>query len=104
MHRERDDLVVVHGLAVLRHLQCRGDEAGGFELLEVDLEQRPADAQVACQLAHVIATTRERGDDPHAVRVGKGRQQHHQIIAGRRVIVHSNLLQINVSRCFLKFA
>jgi hypothetical protein len=48
----------------------------------VDLQQGPADAQVAGQPADVVPFFRQRGHDPHPVRIGERRQHPQQGVSG----------------------
>ncbi|WRL62269.1 hypothetical protein U6N30_19805 [Blastococcus brunescens] len=83
------DLEVLHGLAVVGELERSDDETGGLEPLQVHVQQRPADADLARQVAHVVAAAGEGGEDAQPDGVGQGRQHLDQVVAARPVQCHA---------------
>ena len=55
---ETADFEVVKCLAILRQLELAGDEARVFKLLQVQMQQWPADAKFPRKLANVVASAR----------------------------------------------
>src|SRR5438067_8679413 len=70
-HVEIAQLVVLHGLTILRELQRADDEAGALQLLQMHVQEGPAELETPRQLAHVLAPARERRDDAEPVRVAE---------------------------------
>lgn len=62
-----------------------GDEPGGFEALQVHVQERPADADDARQVADVVAPAGERRHDPQPDRVRQRREHLDQRVADRLV-------------------
>jgi hypothetical protein len=58
------------------------DEACGLEPLEVHVEERAADREVAGELADVVAAGGEGGDDAQAVRI-RERGEHPEHVVSR---------------------
>jgi hypothetical protein len=79
------DLEIIERLAVSGQFELAGDEAGLFQLLQVQMQQRPADPDFARQLADIIAPVRlQRRDDPLPRRTGKRRQNGQQLVSNGR--------------------
>lgn len=76
-------LVEAHRFALCAHFDPRQDEACGSELLQVDLQQRPADFQVACELAYIPRALRERRYDSETLRVRQSAEELRRGIAVR---------------------
>jgi Transposase, Mutator family len=57
--RKWHDLIKLHRLTVLRDFDVGGHQPGCLQLAQMDLEQRPADTQVAREPAHVVPLRRQ---------------------------------------------
>jgi hypothetical protein len=72
-----------------------------LESLQVHVEERTADPDLAGQVADVVTPAGQLGHDPQADRVGQGRQRLDQVVTGRRRSHHqvpscvSNSLHMN---------
>src|SRR5450755_4400696 len=78
---------IVERLAVAGKLEPAGDEPRFLELLQVQMQERTADADLARELADVVASAGgQRGDDAQPVRAVERRQRRKQLVSrGRHV-------------------
>ena len=58
-----------------------GDEPSGLEPLEVHVGEGATELDLASEPAHVDPAAGERGEDPHAVRIGERREDADQPVA-----------------------
>lgn len=82
LESEGADFVIVERLAVARKFEPADDKARRFEFLEMQMQQRSADADLARQPTDIVASTGgKRRDDPEPVRVGESREDLEQMIS-----------------------
>src|ERR1700733_5564065 len=64
------DLEIVERLTITRQFELARDEAGIFEFLQMQVEQRPRNPDLARKLANVISPVRAQcGDNAQTVRI-----------------------------------
>ncbi len=75
-------LEIVESLAVARQFELARDQTGVLQLLQVQMQQGAADADLARQLADIVAPVRlQRRHDPQPVRTGERREGGKQSIS-----------------------
>ncbi len=79
---EAGDFKIVESLAIPGEFEPARDEAGVFQSLQMQMQQRAADANLARELADVIAAIGlQRRDDAQPLRIGECGEHGEQLVA-----------------------
>ena len=73
---------IIEGFSIMRELQLASHQSGAFQLLQMQMQQGTADAELARKLADIVAPAGlQCANDAQSMRVGQRRQHGKQLVA-----------------------